>query len=60
MEKQRHYLTNEYLMKSYADNFSLALTAMELAKSQILAGKDTRLTELFETLAKLAPHAHDK
>jgi hypothetical protein len=52
MDKQRHYLTNEYLMKSYADNFSLALTAIEYAKSQILAGKDVKLGEIFETLGK--------
>jgi hypothetical protein len=55
MEKQKN-LTNEYLMKSYANNFSLALTAIELAKTQIAAGKDTKLGEIFETLAKLALH----
>lgn len=55
MDKQKHYLTNEYLMKSYADNFSLALTAIEFAKASIAAGKDTKLSEVFETLAKLAP-----
>ena len=59
MEKQRHYLTNEYLMKSYADNFTLALTAIDLAKSQILAGKDTKLGEIFETLARTASHLHE-
>lgn len=52
MDKQKTYLTNEYLMKSYADNFSLALNAIELAKSQIAAGRDVRLGDLFETLAK--------
>ncbi len=52
MDKQRHYLTNEHLMKSYADNFSLALTAIDLARTQILAGKDTKLAEIFETLAR--------
>ncbi len=60
MDKQKNYLTNEYLMKSYADNFSLALNAIELAKAQISAGKDTKLAEIFETLAKLAPLSHDR
>jgi hypothetical protein len=55
MEKQKN-LTNEYLMKSYANNFSLALTAIELAKTQIAAGKETKLGEIFETLARLALH----
>jgi hypothetical protein len=58
MEK-KHYLTNEYLMKSHPDNFSLALNAIELAKAQIASGKDTKLGEVFETLAKLAPLSHD-
>lgn len=58
MGKQKKYLTNEHLMESYADNFSLALTAIDLAKAQIQAGKDTRLGEIFDTLAKNAYHAH--
>ena len=52
MDKPKGNLTNEYLMKSYSDNFSLALTAIELAKMQILSGKGTKLGEVFETLAK--------
>ena len=54
MDKPKHNLTNEYLMKSYADNFSLALKAIDLAKAQIDAGKDVKLSEIFETLAKIA------
>jgi|GEM_PF-4229322 hypothetical protein len=54
MEKQKN-LTNDYLMKSYSNNFSLALTAIELAKSQIAAGKETKLGDIFETLARLVP-----
>ena len=54
MDKVKTHLTNEYLMKSYADNFSLALTAIELAKAQILSGKDANLASIFETLAKSA------
>ena len=54
MDKPKHNLTNEYLMKSYADNFSLALKAIDLAKAQIDAGKDVKLSEIFENLAKIA------
>ena len=52
MDKPKGHLTNEYLTKVYSDNFSLALTAIELAKTQILSGKDTKLGDVFETLAK--------
>lgn len=57
MEKQKN-LTNDYLMKTYSNNFALALTAIELAKSQIAAGKETKLGEIFETLARLIPQQH--
>ena len=52
MDKPKGHLTNEYLTKVYSDNFSLALTAIEFAKTQILSGKDTKLGDVFETLAK--------
>ena len=52
MDKPKVNLTNEYLMKSYADNFSLALTAIELAKMQILSGKSIKLNEIFDILAR--------
>jgi hypothetical protein len=61
MEGKKHYLTNEHLMKTYSDNFSLALRAMDFARAQIASGRDMRLTEIFDTLAKLSPaYSHER
>ena len=50
--KQRDTLTNEYLTKHFADNFSLALTSIEAARGVIESGREFRLTQLLESVAK--------
>ncbi len=50
--KQRDCLTNEYLTKYFPDNFSLALNSIGAAKALIDAGKEFRLMQLLDAVAK--------
>lgn len=50
--KQRDQLTNEYLTKHFPDNFSLALSSIHSAKALIDSGKEFRLMQLLDSVAK--------
>lgn len=54
--KQKTHLTNEYLMKYFTDNFSLALGAIATARNWVGNGKDFTLTTLLESVGKSAVH----
>lgn len=49
--KSKH-LTNEYLTKNFTDNFSLSLSAVDLAKHMIQGGKEVTVTTLLDQIAK--------
>jgi len=50
--KQKENLTSEYLTKHFPDNFSLAITAIASAKHLIASGKEFRLTQLLDSVAR--------
>lgn len=50
--KTKHTLTNEYLTKNFADNFTLALSAIDIGRHLIKSGKEVTVTSLLEQIAK--------
>ncbi len=64
--KQRDCLTNEYLTKYFPDNFSLALSSIGAARALIESGKEFRLMQLLDSVAKgkareeKSHHAHEE
>ena len=50
--KQRDCLTNEYLTKYFPDNFTLALSSIASAKALVDSGKEFRLMQLLDSVAK--------
>lgn len=50
--KAKSHLTNEYLMKQFSDNFSLALGAIATARIWVGNGRDFTLTTLLESVGK--------
>ncbi len=50
--KQREYLTNEYINKSYTDNFALALASIESARDLIKSGKEFNLQALLSSIGR--------
>lgn len=52
--KAKSHLTNEYLMKHFGDNFSLALAAIQTARVWVGNGRDVGLTGLLESVGKSA------
>ena len=48
----RENLTNEYLKKNFTDNFTLALSAIDIGRNLIDAGKEFNLSGLLNGIAK--------
>lgn len=50
--KPRETLTNEYLTKNFSDNFSLALNSINAARALVESGKEFKLTQLLDSVAR--------
>ena len=59
-QKQKENLTNEYLNKNFSDNFDVALSSIDVAKSFIQSGKSFTLSSLLDAIAKSAAKSEPK
>lgn len=51
--KPRETLTNEHLSKNFSDNFTLALSSINAAKALIDSGREFKLTQLLDSVARM-------
>lgn len=54
------YLTNEHLMKHFPNSFALGLSAIDSAKALIHSGKEFRLGQLLDAVARSHAYTEEK